>query len=190
MVFPSPVFLNLWPETQLESCLGLRWFILLTCCVDSLAFRLVLGTISFSALKRCALLCEGGVRVTQVPKQRGKNAVVAWPSKGWRCCHSHQVSWNTVSKLGFRQNVKFHVWPIHLDADPCALKVLSGSLLFFPSAGASCSRLWRCEVGSSRDWLCSVQTPSGRRTPRKIRCYQVWLPQSKLLCLLPPSSCC
>lgn len=34
-VFPPPVFLNLWPETQHESRLNLRWFILLACCVDS-----------------------------------------------------------------------------------------------------------------------------------------------------------
>lgn len=95
--------------------------------------------------------------------QRGRNAVAPQMGNDWRCCHSHQVSWNTVSRLGFRQRVKFHVWPIHLDANPCALKVLSPSLLFFfPSAGAGYSRLQSWEVGSSRDWLFSVQTPSGR----------------------------
>lgn len=102
----------------------------------------------------------------KTPEKRGKNAVAAWLSKSWRCCHSHEAR-NIVSRLRFRQRMKFHVWPIHLDADPCALKELAGSLLFFPSAGADCSSLQSWEVGSSRDQLCSVQTPPGRGDTQK-----------------------
>ena len=152
-----------------------------------------MSTVWFSALKHCASGARGRGEAHRGPRARRKNAVAAQPSKGWRCCPSHQISWNTVSRLGFGQKVKYHVWSIHLDADPCALKVLLGSFLFFfSSAGAGCSRLQSWEAGSTRDWLCSVQTPSRSGTPRKVRWYQVWLPQNKLLFLhlLLPSSCC
>lgn len=174
-VFPPPVFLNLWPETKHESCLDLRWFILLACCVDSWACRLFLSTVSFSALKYCTLVCDEGVRLTQVPEQNGKNAVVAQLSKGWWYCYSCWVSCNTVSRLGFEQRVKFHVWPIHVDADP--LVWAAGLPCHHPLSLSFSWLLQAAELGSGGQQgfslLCANPFWGRDDRPRKDRRYQV-----------------
>lgn len=168
----------------------MRRSILLTCSFDSWTFRLVLSTVSCSAWKHCASGVHRRSKAHPGPRAKRQNAVVTWPSKGWRCCQLDQARWSTVSRLDFRHSVKSHVW--HINLEPGALKVQSGSLLFFffPSVGAADSRLQNWDVVSSRDWLCSVQAPSERETPRTVRWQQVWLPQNELLCLLPPPSSC
>lgn len=61
--------------------------------------------------------CAREEQVSPRSQSREARMQEAWPNNSWRCCHSHQVRWNTVSRSGYRQRVKLHVWLVYLDAD-------------------------------------------------------------------------